>query len=82
MLQRNVPKSSIEGICATGVARSSVYLILAKLTKKRLFAELIRPAGQPRRTRGHPHRIYRCAARFSHAHPSGMRPQAALNAGH
>ena len=48
------------------------YLILVELTKKWFYAEPIRPAGQPRRTRGTEHRIHRRAARFSHA--GGHRP--------
>ena len=42
------------------------YLILVELTKKWFYAEPIRIAGQPRRTRGREHRIHRRAARFSH----------------
>jgi P-type Mg2+ transporter len=44
-----------------------VYLILVELTKKWFYAEQIREAVQPRRTRGREHRIHRRAARFSHA---------------
>ncbi|WUI29247.1 magnesium-translocating P-type ATPase [Mycobacterium sp. NBC_00419] len=44
-----------------------VYLVLVELTKKWFYAEQIREAGQPQRTRGREHRIHRRAARFSHA---------------
>ena len=43
-----------------------VYLILVEFTKKIFYAEPIRVADQPRRTRGREHRIHRRAARFSH----------------
>jgi Mg2+-importing ATPase len=42
------------------------YLIVVELTKKMFYAEPIREAGLPRRTRGREHRIHRRAARFSH----------------
>jgi Mg2+-importing ATPase len=42
------------------------YLVLVEVTKTAFYAEPIRIAGQPHRTRGHEHRIHRRAARFSH----------------
>ena len=42
-----------------------VYLILVEFTKKLFYAEQIRAAGKPHRTRGREHRIHRRAARFS-----------------
>ncbi|WP_414685043.1 magnesium-translocating P-type ATPase [Mycobacterium sp.] len=42
------------------------YLVLVELTKKAFYADPMRLAGQPHRTRGHEHRIHRHAARFSH----------------
>lgn len=42
------------------------YLILVEITKAVFYAEPIRPAGVPERTRGREHRIGRRAARFSH----------------
>ncbi len=44
-----------------------VYLILVEFTKKWFYAEQIREAGRPQRTRGREHRIHRRAARFSQA---------------
>lgn len=43
-----------------------VYLVLVEVTKVLFYAEPIRPAGLPYRTRGREHRIGRRAARFSH----------------
>ncbi|MGV0992155.1 MAG: magnesium-translocating P-type ATPase [Mycobacterium sp.] len=42
------------------------YLVLVEVTKVLFYAEPIRPAGLPHRTRGRAHRIGRRAARFSH----------------
>ncbi len=42
------------------------YLVLVEVTKMVFYAEPIRVAGQPHRTRGHEHRVHRRAARFSH----------------
>jgi len=42
------------------------YLVLVEFAKKMFYAEPIRLAGQPDRTRGRDHRIHRRAARFSH----------------
>ncbi len=46
-----------------------VYLGLVEITKMVFYAEPIRLAGAPQRTRGREHRIGRRAARFSHAGP-------------
>ncbi|RUP06518.1 MAG: magnesium-translocating P-type ATPase [Mycobacterium sp.] len=43
-----------------------VYLVLVELAKAMFYAEPIRLAGQPQRTRGRAHRIRRRAARFHH----------------
>jgi Mg2+-importing ATPase len=43
-----------------------VYLLLVEVTKTVFYAEPMRVAGQPHRTRGHEHRVHRRAARFSH----------------
>ncbi len=43
-----------------------VYLLLVEITKVVFYAEPIRTAGAPYRTRGREHRIGRRAARFSH----------------
>ena len=43
------------------------YLVLVEITKTLFYAEPMRLAGQPHRTRGDRHRIHRRAARFSHA---------------
>jgi P-type Mg2+ transporter len=43
------------------------YLVLVEVTKTAFYAEPLRVAGQPHRTRGHEHRVHRRAARFSHA---------------
>jgi Mg2+-importing ATPase len=51
-----------------------VYLVLVEMTKLVFYAEPIRVAEQPHRTRGREHRIHRRAARFSHG---GRLPQAA-----
>ena len=53
------------------------YLILVEVTKMMFYAEPIRLAGQPLRTRGREHRIHRRAARFSHP---GRLPSPALPA--
>jgi Mg2+-importing ATPase len=50
------------------------YLVLVEVTKTAFYAEPIRLAGQPHRTRGHEHRVHRRASRFSHA---GRLPSAA-----
>jgi Mg2+-importing ATPase len=50
-----------------------IYLILVELTKVMFYAEPIRLAGQPQRTRGHAHRIRRRAARFHHT--NGIPPR-------
>uniref|UniRef100_UPI0034E26DA0 magnesium-translocating P-type ATPase n=1 Tax=Mycobacterium sp. OAE908 TaxID=2817899 RepID=UPI0034E26DA0 len=42
------------------------YLVLVEVTKTAFYAEPMRVAGQPHRTRGHAHRVHRRAARFSH----------------
>ncbi|WP_418001601.1 magnesium-translocating P-type ATPase [Mycobacterium sp. PDNC021] len=42
------------------------YLVLVDVTKAMFYAEPIRVAGQPHRTRGLEHRVHRRAARFSH----------------
>ena len=42
------------------------YLVLVEVTKRVFYAEPMRLAGQPHRTRGRRHRIQRRAARFSH----------------
>ena len=42
------------------------YLVLVEFTKAVFYAEPIRAAGLPHRTRGRAHRIHRRAARFSH----------------
>jgi P-type Mg2+ transporter len=42
------------------------YLVLVEVTKTAFYAEPMRLAGQPHRTRGHEHRVHRRAARFSH----------------
>lgn len=43
------------------------YLVLVDVTKAMFYAEPIRVAGQPHRTRGLEHRVHRRAARFSHS---------------
>jgi Mg2+-importing ATPase len=43
------------------------YLVLVEITKAVFYAEPVRPAGTPLRTRGRAHRIHRRAARFSHS---------------
>ncbi|OKH65634.1 magnesium ABC transporter ATPase [Mycobacterium sp. SWH-M3] len=43
------------------------YLVLVEITKTVFYAEPIRIAGAPHRTRGHVHRVHRRAARFSRA---------------
>ena len=48
------------------VALAVGYLVLVEVTKTVFYAEPMRVAGQPYRTRGHAHRIHRRAARFSH----------------
>ena len=48
------------------VGLTVAYLVLVELTKSVFYAEPVRLAGQPHRTRGHEHRIHRRAARFSH----------------
>lgn len=47
-------------------ALTVTYLVLVEATKTVFYAEPIRAAGQPQRTRGHAHRVHRRAARFSH----------------
>ena len=47
-----------------------VYLVLVEMAKKLFYAEPMRLAGQPHRTRGREHRIHRRAAPFSH--PGGI----------
>lgn len=42
------------------------YLVLVETTKLLFYADPVRLAGQPHRTRGREHRIHRRAARFSH----------------
>ena len=42
------------------------YLVLVEVTKTVFYAEPMRLAGQPHRTRGREHRVHRRAARFSH----------------
>jgi Mg2+-importing ATPase len=49
------------------VVMTVVYLVLVEFTKKVFYAEPVRTADQPHRTRGREHRIHRRAARFSHA---------------
>lgn len=44
------------------------YLVLVEITKTAFYAEPVRLAGTPPRTRGHTHRVHRRAARFSHPH--------------
>jgi P-type Mg2+ transporter len=48
------------------VALTIGYLVRVELAKTMFYADPIRLAGQPIRTRGHEHRIHRHAARFSH----------------
>ena len=48
------------------VALTVAYLVLVEVTKTVFYAEPMRLAGQPHRTRGHEHRVHRRAARFSH----------------
>jgi Mg2+-importing ATPase len=48
------------------VALTIGYLVLVEVTKTAFYAEPMRLAGQPHRTRGHEHRVHRRAARFSH----------------
>jgi P-type Mg2+ transporter len=48
------------------VGLTVAYLVLVELTKTAFYAEPIRLAGQPHRTRGREHRVHRRAARFSH----------------
>lgn len=48
------------------VTLTAGYLVLVEVTKMVFYAEPIRLAGQPHRTRGHEHRVHRRAARFSH----------------
>jgi P-type Mg2+ transporter len=48
------------------VALTVGYLVLVEVTKTVFYAEPIRMADQPHRTRGHEHRVHRRAARFSH----------------
>jgi P-type Mg2+ transporter len=50
-----------------------VYLVLVELAKAMFYAEPIRLADQPHRTRGHAHRIRRRAARFHHV--NGVAPR-------
>ncbi|HEY7051947.1 MAG TPA: magnesium-translocating P-type ATPase [Mycobacterium sp.] len=57
------------------VVLTIAYLILVEITKKMFYAEPIRLAGVPHRTRGTVHRIQRRAARFSH---HGRLPAAAV----
>jgi len=52
----------------------AVYLVLVELTKVMFYAEPMNHAGQPRRTRGHAHRIRRRAARFHYI--NGVSPRA------
>jgi Mg2+-importing ATPase len=59
------------------VGLNVAYLVLVEVTKTVFYAEPIRLAGQPHRTRGHEHRIHRRAARFSHP---GRLPSPALSA--
>lgn len=42
------------------------YLVLVDVTKMMFYSEPTHASGEPRRTRGHTHRIHRRAARFSH----------------
>ncbi len=53
------------------VALTVGYLVLVDITKTVFYAEPMRAADQPHRTRGHAHRVHRRAARFS---PSGVSP--------
>jgi Mg2+-importing ATPase len=48
------------------VLMTVAYLVLVEVTKKMFYADPVRLAGQPHRTRGREHRIHRRAARFSH----------------
>ncbi|MGZ7007428.1 MAG: magnesium-translocating P-type ATPase, partial [Ilumatobacteraceae bacterium] len=48
------------------VSLTVAYLVLVEVTKMVFYAEPMRVAGQPYRTRGHEHRVHRRAARFSH----------------
>lgn len=48
------------------VTLTAGYLVLVEVTKMVFYAEPIRLASQPHRTRGHEHRVHRRAARFSH----------------
>ena len=48
------------------VGLTVAYLVLVEVTKEAFYAEPMRLAGQPHRTRGHEHRIHRRASRFSH----------------
>ncbi|MGD9513440.1 cation transporting ATPase C-terminal domain-containing protein, partial [Mycolicibacterium sp.] len=48
------------------VALTIGYLVLVDVTKTMFYAEPMHPAGPPKRTRGHAHRVHRRAARFSH----------------
>jgi len=50
-----------------------IYLILVELAKVMFYAEPMHLAGQPRRTRGHAHRIRRRAARFHYV--NGVAPR-------
>jgi Mg2+-importing ATPase len=56
------------------VGLTVAYLVLVEVTKTAFYAEPMRLAGQPHRTRGHEHRVHRRAARFSHP---GRLPSAA-----
>ena len=51
------------------VGLTVAYLVLVEVTKTVFYAEPIRLAGQPHRTRGREHRIHRRAARFTHPGP-------------
>ena len=48
------------------VALTVAYLVLVEVTKTVFYAEPMRLAGQPHRTRGREHRVHRRAARCSH----------------
>ncbi len=50
------------------------YLVLVELAKIMFYAEPVRLVGQPRRTRGHAHRVRRRAARFHYI--NGVSPRA------
>ena len=47
------------------VALTVAYLVLVDITKTMFYAEPMRAAGPPGRTRGHAHRVHRRAARFN-----------------